>query len=131
MRGWLLALALGSIAASGSATAQSSAPAGGAPDLAGLHDSLRVTPAQEGAWQAYVAAIAADQQADARRRTAAQMMPQLPTPRRLALMQAEMAAEQADLKRTAAAVLGLYNQLTPAQQQLFDRQTLPREAAGE
>jgi hypothetical protein len=56
-------------------------------------------------------------------------MPQIPTPRRLALMEATMADELADFRRERAAVEAFYNRLTPDQQRTFDRDTAPQATA--
>ena len=52
------------------------------------------------------------------------MMASLPTPRRIDLATAEMEADLAAMKKAGAAVKVFYKQLTPAQQAVFDRQTL-------
>ena len=93
------------------------------PQLSGLHDALHLTAAQEDGWRAYVAAIGPDPSADARRRETARMMPTLPTPRRVDLVNAEVDADAALVHRQGAAVKAFYDSLTPAQQHAFDRQT--------
>lgn len=93
--------------------------------LTQLHDALHLTAAQEHGWQIYQAAMAPDPRMPARRRAAEALLPQLSTPRRLALMEATMEQDMTDLKRQGAAVLAFYNSLTPDQQRTFDRQTLP------
>ena len=57
------------------------------------------------------------------------MMPNVPAPRRIALMEATMAADLADFRKQGAAVTAFYDQLTPAQQRIFDRETLPPAGA--
>jgi len=99
-----------------------------AADLARLHAALHLNSGQEAAWRDYTAAIAPNPQTDARRRAAEEMMPTLPTPRRIALMESTLAADAADLRREGAAVTAFYSQLTPAQQQIFDRETAPPSA---
>ncbi len=93
--------------------------------LSRLHDELHLSAAQEAAWRSYEAAIEGDAQADARRRSAGQLLPTLPTPRRIALIDATMTSDLADFRRQSQAVLAFYNQLTGAQQKTFDRVTLP------
>ena len=46
-------------------------------------------------------------------------------PRRVALIDATMEQDLADLRRQGAAVITFYNHLTPDQQSIFDRQTVP------
>jgi hypothetical protein len=96
-------------------------------NLTRLHDELRLSAAQEAAWRQYEAAISPNAQADARRRAAEQMMGSLPTPRRIALMEANMASDAADFRHEGAAVIAFYNQLTADQQKTFDRVTLPAQ----
>jgi hypothetical protein len=100
--------------------------AGGAaaqPGPGRLHDALRLTPQQEIAWQAYQASIRPDPQEAARAQQAQMMMPTLPTPRRLALIRAQMLADQQTFDRNAQAVTAFYRLLTPDQQRIFDEQT--------
>lgn len=120
MRGLLLGLGLALAAAP--AVAQQAVSA----DLIRLHDDLHLSASQEGAWRDYTRAIAPDPQAQARHRAADQLMPLAPAPRRIALMEAAMAADLADFRRQGAAVTAFYDQLTPDQQRTFDRETLPR-----
>lgn len=123
MRGLLLAL--GVLASASVAAAQAPPGRERADDLGRLHDDLRLNATQEAAWREFAAAVETPLQSEQRRRAAEQMMPTLATPRRIALMQATVAADLADLRRTGAAVLRFYNQLSPGQQQTFDRDTLP------
>jgi hypothetical protein len=53
------------------------------------------------------------------------MLPLLPTPRRIALIEATMTQDDADFRRQGAAVNAFYAKLTPEQQRTFDRDTLP------
>lgn len=91
--------------------------------LSSLHDALHLTGAQEDGWRAYVAAISPDPGADARHRETSRMMPTLPTPRRVDLINAEVDADAAQVHRQGAAVKAFYASLTPDQQRTFDRQT--------
>ena len=90
-----------------------------------LHDALNLSSFQEPAWQAYMTAMTPDPQTQARHRATDQLLPSLPTPRRIALIQAAMAQDAVEMKRQGAAVLAFYSQLSPAQQRVFDTQTLP------
>jgi hypothetical protein len=110
-------LAVGLAALSLAGAAQAQAP------LGKLHDALRLSVAQEDAWRLYREAITPDPAERARAREAAAMMPSLPTPRRLALMRAQMQADLAAFNDQARDIETFYAALTPEQQQIFDRQT--------
>lgn len=90
-----------------------------------LHDSLNLSAAEDPAWRDYVAAVAANPQGPARRRATQQLLPTLTTPRRIALIGATMEQDVADLRRQGQAVLSFYSHLTPDQQAIFDRATVP------
>ena len=90
-----------------------------------LHDALHLTAAQEPAWRTYQATVAMSPEQMARDAQASAMLPRLPTPRRLALIRAQMRADLAAFEQNAAAVSAFYATLTPGQQQAFDRQTAP------
>jgi hypothetical protein len=119
MRGFFaglsLALVLGSAAA-----AQDASNA-----LARMHDDLRLTPAQEPAWTQYETAMQSSAQLQARHLSTQRMLPQLQTPRRLALLDASMSQDLADFRHQSEAIRAFYAALTPAQQQTFDRDTAP------
>jgi hypothetical protein len=118
------ALALGLCAPA--ATAAPARPPAVSADLLRLHDDLHLTDAQEAGWRDYTVAIAPDPQVEARHRAAADLLPAVPTPRRIALMQATMESDAVDFRRHAGAVIAFYDQLTPAQQRTFDQETAPR-----
>jgi periplasmic protein CpxP/Spy len=124
LRTVLMGLCLGLVLA---AAASAQQPASSNPTK--LHDDLRLTSGQEGAWQQYLRALDDGGQMQARRQAAEQLMPQIPTPRRLALMDATMADELAAFRRQREAVEAFYNRLTPDQQRTFDRDTAPQTAA--
>jgi hypothetical protein len=116
----LIAALIAALNVAGASYAQS----GGYPSqLTGLHDALHLTNAQEGGWRAYVAAISPDPASEARRSEMARMIPSLPTPRRVDLINAEVDADAAMVHRQGAAVKAFYASLTPDQQRTFDRQT--------
>ncbi len=96
--------------------------------LTQLHDSLHLNAEQDTAWRSYVAAIESNQQGSTRRRATQQLLPQLTTPRRIALIDATMEQDLTDLHRDGEAVLAFYNRLTPEQQATFDHETLPPTA---
>jgi hypothetical protein len=117
LKAYGLSLALALTLATGAVAQQRSA------DNSALHDALNLSPTQEDAWKAYQAAIAPDPQAQQRHRAADMLMPQLTTPRRVALIEATAQADAADLHRQGEAVKAFYAGLTPDQQRTFDRQT--------
>jgi hypothetical protein len=130
MRG-LFPCALGLALLAGPALAQpysdgDAPPAAPSASASRLHDTLRLTPDEEGAWRAYQAGIAPDPQQAAASRQAQLLMPQLPTPRRLALLRAQMQADLAAFDRNAEAVKAFYAALTPDQQRIFDTETARR-----
>jgi hypothetical protein len=98
-------------------------------ELIRLHDDLRLTDAQEPDWRAYTMAVTPSADMQARHRATTELLPLVPTPRRIALLEATMAQDAADFKRQGAAVTVFYGRLTPAQQQVFDRDTLPSDGA--
>lgn len=101
-------------------------------DPSSLHDALHLTAVQEAAWRRYRLAVAPDPAAQARDRAARQMMANLPTPRRIDLINAEMEANIQTMRHQGEAVKVFYATLTPDQQRVFDNQTLPRSgSAGE
>jgi protein CpxP len=101
----------------GAAQAQSSASQ--------LHDALHLTVSQEDSWRSYQSAVTNDPDRQARAQQAAAMLPNLPTPRRLALIRAQMQADLNAFDRTAQAASAFYAVLTPDQQNIFDKQTAP------
>ncbi len=90
-----------------------------------LHDDLHLSGAQESAWRQYTLAMSRGAEAQSRRQATQQLMPTLPTPRRLALLDATMSEDLADFHRQSQAVTAFYDQLSPDQQRIFDRETLP------
>jgi hypothetical protein len=100
------------------------------PKLVALHDDLRLSAGQEAAWRDYVAAISPRPDQQARRQAADQLIPLVPTPRRIALMQAAMDQDGADFRRQGAGVITFYGRLSLAQQQIFDRATAPSFEGG-
>ena len=98
---------------------------GANPGLIRLHDQLKLDPGQETAWNSYAAAVTPGAEAQARRSAVSDMLPKLPTPRRIALIQAAMAQDAADFQAQGKAIVAFYTQLTPSQQQVFDAATAP------
>jgi hypothetical protein len=119
-------LAIGAMAVGGLARAAEQAVSA---ELIRLHDDLRLSDSQEGAWRAYAIAIAPDSQAVARHKATTELLPLIPTPRRIALIEATMAQDALDFRRQGAAVNAFYATLTSAQKQTFDQDTLPSSSA--
>ncbi|THD81784.1 MAG: hypothetical protein E7812_02925 [Phenylobacterium sp.] len=94
-------------------------------ELIRLHDDLHLSEGQEAAWRDYTRSIAPSPQAEARHRAAVELMPSVPAPRRIALMEATMASDLADFRRQGQAVVAFYDQLSPDQQRTFDGETMP------
>lgn len=89
-----------------------------------LHQRLSITPAQESAFQAYLAATAAPARGDRPDRAA---MEGMTTPQRLDAQLAEGAKRQADLKTRVDAAKRFYGALSADQRALFDQ--MPPQAA--
>ena len=111
--------AIAALALAASAAAQSL-------DLNDLRDALHLTPAQQSAWRDFAAANAPDADREARERSAEEMLPKLPAPRRVDLSIAVAKADLESLERRGAALKAFYAQLTPTQQAIFDRETARR-----
>ena len=94
-------------------------------DLIRLHDDLQLSDSQEGAWREYTIAIAPNPETQARHQATSELLPLVPTPRRIALIEATMAQDDLDFRKQGAAVNAFYSKLTPEQQKVFDRDTLP------
>lgn len=124
MRAILLSVLIAGLAGYASAAAAQTQAVSA--ELLKLHDDLHLSPAQESAWKAYTIAIAPDPQIAERHRAAQALMPQIQTPRRIALIEATMAADARDFHRQGQAVTAFYDQLTPPQQRTFDLDTLPK-----
>lgn len=120
MRAWLVSLPI-ALALAGGAHAQSQTTL--------LHDALHLSAAQEDAWKVYQRAMA-DPDEEARARQTRMMLPTLPTPRRLALIRAQMEADLVSFDRRSRVVEGFYAGLSPEQQRVYDRQTGASEQAG-
>jgi Spy/CpxP family protein refolding chaperone len=81
-----------------------------------LKQILQIAPAQEGAWNAWVAA----RQPAAMQRPDRRELASLPTPERIDRMRALRNARIAEMDRRAEATKTFYAALTPAQQKSFD-----------
>ena len=97
------------------------------PNLQGLHDALHLSASQDAAWQSFQAASQPDPQQTARSRAAQAMLPRLTSPQRVDLSIAAMEADLRTMQDRGAALKAFYVTLSPDQQQIFDRQTLPTQ----
>jgi hypothetical protein len=88
-----------------------------------LRQGLRLRPDQEGALQAFVAAMRPGPGEADRLRDQARLEASLPTPQRLDAMVARMDQMRAGVMTRVRATKTFYSQLTPEQQRAFD--TLP------
>lgn len=100
------------------------------PNLEALHRALNLSTAQETAWRTFEASASPDPMQAARERSAAQMLPTLPAPRRIDLAIATLQADLQTLERRGQALKAFYATLSPAQQATFDRLTLPNQSQG-
>lgn len=83
-----------------------------------MHDTLKITPAQEGAWQAYLSALKSNMPQHGQFDRAA--FKDMPAPQRME-KRIEMAkAHLARMESNLAATKTFYAVLTPEQQKLFD-----------
>src|SRR3974377_1517335 len=105
------------------ASANAQQPGAQSQQLNDLHDALHLTAAQQGAWRDFAAASAPDAEREARERSAEEMLPNLPAPRRVDLSIAVARSDLESLERRGAALKAFYAQLTPTQQAIFDRET--------
>lgn len=87
-----------------------------------LKAKLKITPAQEGAWNAYADATKPPAQPPARPDRAE--FEKLTTPQRIEKMQAMKAQRDAEFAKRADATKTFYAALTPEQQKIFDTQPL-------
>lgn len=89
--------------------------------LGELKQKLQITPAQEGAWNAFAAA----HQPPATRmaRPDREAMARMTTPERMDLMRAMRTQRNAEMDRRVEATKSFYAALTPDQRKLFDEQT--------
>lgn len=95
------------------------------PALEDIHDALRLRPDQERAWQTFYQANQPDPQDEARHRNAFERMGSLRSPQRFDLSVQMMRSDLDALERRANALKIFYATLSPEQQAIFDRQTLP------
>lgn len=135
---WLLALALGASfsAAAHSGPGSDAHPHGGrmaqhampGQSLQQLKDRLKLTPAQEGAWSAYTAALQTRPAHAGAHAQSHQELMALSTPERIARMKTLRAQHQAEMNafmdRRGEATQTFYAALSPEQQKVFDAETV-------
>lgn len=91
--------------------------------MADLKAQLQLTPAQEGAWTTYTAAM--QPPADMKRpRMNRDEFAQLTTPQRIDRMQQLSAERQARMQQRGDAIKTFYTQLTPEQQKIYDERAM-------
>lgn len=93
--------------------------------LTELKGQLKLSPAQEGAWSAYAAAMQPPANAQHPRMDRAEF-DKLTTPQRIDRMQQFADERQAQMKQRGDAVKAFYAQLTPEQQKTYDERAMPR-----
>lgn len=93
---------------------------------AALKQILQLTPAQEGAWNTWIAS----RQPSSRQRPNPAELAQLSTPERIDRMRALRATRIAEMDRRGDATKTFYAALTPSQQKAFDALTVRRMGGG-
>ena len=92
--------------------------------MADLKVRLQISPAQENAWTAFAASMQPPARAKVDRDQFRAEMEKLTTPERIDKMQALKAQRDAEMTQRASAVKTFYATLTPAQQKVFDLESL-------
>jgi protein CpxP len=87
--------------------------------IAKLHDELRITPAQENAWNSFVASMKPTQRAGAGHLDRAAFA-SLPAPQRMEKMIAMQKARTAAMEQRLGALGSFYSVLSPEQKKVFD-----------
>jgi protein CpxP len=87
--------------------------------VARLHDELKITPAQENAWNAFVASMKPAQHADGQRGDRAAMA-SLSAPERAQKMIERQKARTVFMEQRLAALNSFYSVLSPEQKKVFD-----------
>ncbi|MET4577323.1 Spy/CpxP family protein refolding chaperone [Ottowia thiooxydans] len=94
-----------------------------------LKAKLKLTPAQEGAWTTYAAAMQPPAR-DGKQRPDRAAFEKLTTPERIDRMQAMQTERQAAMRQRGESIKVFYGQLTPEQQKTFDTESLRHERHG-
>lgn len=97
---------------------------------AALHDKLALTPAQEAAWASYQAAIKPAREGKSGEPGARAEWKTMSAPARMAKRIAMTKERTAQMERRLAALNSLYAALTPAQQKLFDENSMQHGRRG-
>jgi hypothetical protein len=92
--------------------------------LEGFKRILQITPAQEGAFNAWAAAMLPSQQAMQQQRALHEEMSKLTTPERIDRMRQLRTERNAAMDRRFDATKTFYAQLTPSQQKAFDEASM-------
>jgi protein CpxP len=87
--------------------------------IARLHDELRITPAQENAWNSFVASMKPAQRAGVEHGDRAAFA-SLPAPQRMEKMIAMQKARTAAMEQRLGALSSFYSVLSPEQKKVFD-----------
>ena len=91
---------------------------------AALKESLKITPAQEGAWTAFTSTMQPSADMHKRRREMRAEMDKLTTPERIDKMRALRTQRDAEMDQRANATKTFYAALSPEQQKVFDAQRM-------
>lgn len=97
--------------------------------LDSLHTALNLSASQEDSWRNFTQAYTPDPQEIDKRRNAARNMATLTGPQRVDLSIGMAEDDLAQLKRRGGALKDFYGILSPQQQIVFDRETLPAPQA--
>lgn len=95
-----------------------------------LHGALNLTPAQEDGWKMLEQAYVIDPREMAHQRSAAATISTLTAPQRMDLSINLMKADLESLEHRGLVLEVFYGKLSPQQQRIFDRDTLPMNAGG-
>jgi Spy/CpxP family protein refolding chaperone len=88
--------------------------------VAKLHDELKITPAQENAWNAFVASMKPAHRAGDRQHGDRAAWANLPAPERAQKMIERQKARTAAMEQRLAALNSFYSVLSPEQKKVFD-----------
>jgi Spy/CpxP family protein refolding chaperone len=91
--------------------------------VARLHDELKITPAQENAWNTFVASMKPAHRADDRQRGDRAAWASLPAPERAQKMIERHKARTAAMEQRLAALNSFYSVLSPDQKKVFDEKS--------
>jgi hypothetical protein len=97
--------------------------------LESLHAALQLSASQEDSWRSFEQAYTPDTQEMDKRRDAAKNMASLTAPQRMDFSIGMAEDDLAALKRRGGTLKELYGALSPQQQSIFDRETLPPRQA--